>query len=121
MDIFNNNPETGDDNGYYPINNNQWTFCNMTAFAAGYLISLVLVWKENGEELLYLILVLEMSVLLDGGRILTMVSTSVNHLVSMQVVIQPPFLLMGVIQECVEELEVTKRAHQMYLHLLLKV
>jgi len=36
-DIYNNNPETGNKNGYYPINNNQWTFCNMTAIAAGYV------------------------------------------------------------------------------------
>ena len=29
-DIYNNNPETGDKSGYYRINNNQWTYCNMT-------------------------------------------------------------------------------------------
>ena len=33
-DIYNNNPETGNKNGYYPINNNMWTFCNMTLIAA---------------------------------------------------------------------------------------
>ena len=32
-DIYNNNPETGDKSGYYCINNNQWTYCNMTALA----------------------------------------------------------------------------------------
>ena len=37
---------------YYPINNNQWTFCNMTAIGASYLASLVLVWEENGGELI---------------------------------------------------------------------
>ena len=29
-DIYYNNPETGDKSGYYRINNTQWTFCNMT-------------------------------------------------------------------------------------------
>ena len=39
-DIYNNNPETGDKLGYYRINGNQWTYCNMTAIAAGiYTIS----------------------------------------------------------------------------------
>ena len=33
-DIYNNNPETGDKSGYYRINDTQWTYCNMTAFAA---------------------------------------------------------------------------------------
>ena len=33
-DIYNNNPETGNKNGYYPINNDMWTFCNMTFIAA---------------------------------------------------------------------------------------
>ena len=33
--IYNNNPETVDKNGYYRINT-QWTYCNMTAIAAGY-------------------------------------------------------------------------------------
>ena len=31
-DIYNNNPEIGNKSGYYHINNNQWTYCNMTAF-----------------------------------------------------------------------------------------
>ena len=31
-DIYNNNPETGSKNGYYPINNNMWIF-NMTLIA----------------------------------------------------------------------------------------
>ena len=34
--IYNNNRETVNKNGYYAINNNQWTFCNMTAIAASY-------------------------------------------------------------------------------------
>ena len=34
-DIYNNNPETGDKSGYYRINDSQWTYCNMTAIAAG--------------------------------------------------------------------------------------
>ena len=38
-DIYNNNPETGDKSGYYRINDTQWTYCNMTAIAAGDLIS----------------------------------------------------------------------------------
>ena len=33
-DIYNNNPETVDKSGYYRINENQWTYCNMTAIAA---------------------------------------------------------------------------------------
>ena len=33
-DIYSNNPETGNKNGYYRINNSIWTFCNMTAIAA---------------------------------------------------------------------------------------
>jgi len=32
-DIY-NNPETGDKSGYYRINDNNWTYCNMTAIAA---------------------------------------------------------------------------------------
>ena len=32
-DIYNNNPETCDKSGYYRINNNQWTYCNMTEIA----------------------------------------------------------------------------------------
>lgn len=35
-DIYNSNPEIRNKNGYYPIYNNHWTFCNMTAIAAGY-------------------------------------------------------------------------------------
>ena len=34
--IYHNNRETGYKSGYYPINNNQWTFCDMTAIAADY-------------------------------------------------------------------------------------
>jgi len=34
-DIYNNNPETRDKSGYYRINDTQWTYCNMTAIAAG--------------------------------------------------------------------------------------
>ena len=33
-DIYDNNPETSDKSGYYRINDN-WTYCNMTAIAAG--------------------------------------------------------------------------------------
>ena len=32
-DIYNNNPETVDKSGYYRVNDNQWTYCNMTAIA----------------------------------------------------------------------------------------
>ena len=35
-DIYNNNHETSNKNGYYPINNNQWTFYNMITIAADY-------------------------------------------------------------------------------------
>ena len=38
-DIYNNNPETVDKSGYYHINENQWTYCNMTAIANGDFIS----------------------------------------------------------------------------------
>ena len=41
-DIYNkNNPETGDKSGYYHINGNQWTYCDMTeiAIASGDFIS----------------------------------------------------------------------------------
>ena len=37
-DIYNNNPETADKSGYYRINDNQWTFCNMTEISTGGLI-----------------------------------------------------------------------------------
>ena len=30
-EIYSNNPETGDKSGYYHINDNQWTYCNMSA------------------------------------------------------------------------------------------
>ena len=33
-DIYNNNPEVCDKSGYYRINENQWTYCNMTAITA---------------------------------------------------------------------------------------
>ena len=36
-DIYNNNPETGDKSGYYRINDNQWTYCSMTAIAANFI------------------------------------------------------------------------------------
>ena len=38
-DIYNSNPETNDKSGYYRINNNQWTYCNMTALADDNFIS----------------------------------------------------------------------------------
>ena len=34
-DIFNNNPETRVKSGYYRINDNQWTYCNMTCAGMG--------------------------------------------------------------------------------------
>ena len=39
MNIYINNPETGNKSGYYRINNTQWTYCNMTAsaIAAGFI------------------------------------------------------------------------------------
>jgi len=37
-DIYSNNPETGNKSGYYRINDTQWTYCNMTAIAAGFMI-----------------------------------------------------------------------------------
>ena len=37
--IYINNPETGDKSGYYRINENQWTYCNMTAITNGDFIS----------------------------------------------------------------------------------
>ena len=42
-DIYNNNPETGNKNGYYPINNTKWTFCNMTAVGGVVVLLLVVV------------------------------------------------------------------------------
>ena len=36
-EIYNNNPETGDKSGYYRINDTQWTYCNMTEIAAGFI------------------------------------------------------------------------------------
>ena len=33
--IYHNYRETGNKNGYYPIKNKQWTFCTMSAIAAG--------------------------------------------------------------------------------------
>ena len=38
-DIYNNNIETSDKSGFYRINDNQWTYCNMTAVANGTFIS----------------------------------------------------------------------------------
>ena len=34
VNIYYNNPETGDKSGYYRINDTQWTYCNMTAITA---------------------------------------------------------------------------------------
>jgi len=36
LNIYNNNPETGDKPGYYRIGT-QWTYCNMTETAAGFI------------------------------------------------------------------------------------
>ena len=38
-DIYNNYPETSNKSGYYRINNNLWTYCNMTAFTNNDFIS----------------------------------------------------------------------------------
>ena len=38
-DIYNNNPETRDKSGYYRIDDNQWTYCNMTIIAIANSIS----------------------------------------------------------------------------------
>ena len=38
-DIYNNNPETGDKSGFVCINDNQWTYCNMSTIADGAFIS----------------------------------------------------------------------------------
>ena len=40
-DIYNNNPETGSKNGYYRINNNMWTFCNMTAIVLAATVDII--------------------------------------------------------------------------------
>ena len=32
-DIYKNNPETGETSGYYRINDNQWTYCDMASIA----------------------------------------------------------------------------------------
>ena len=37
LSIYNGNPETGDKSGYYHINDNQWTYCNMTEIASGFI------------------------------------------------------------------------------------
>ena len=34
-DIYNSNPETANKSGYYCINDNQWTYCNMTSITYG--------------------------------------------------------------------------------------
>ena len=39
INIYYNNPETGDKSGYYCINDNRWTYCNMTVISVGYFIS----------------------------------------------------------------------------------
>jgi len=49
-DIYDNYPETGDKSGYYRINNDRWTYCNMTAITAGIFSSCAGVngeWKRN--------------------------------------------------------------------------
>ena len=33
-DVYLNHPESGDKSGYYRINDNQWTYCNITAVAS---------------------------------------------------------------------------------------
>ena len=33
LNMYNNNPETGDKSGYYCTNDTQWTYCNMTEIA----------------------------------------------------------------------------------------
>ena len=37
--IYNNNVQTGDKPGYYHINNNQWTYCDMTVISNGTFVS----------------------------------------------------------------------------------
>ena len=41
-DIADNNPETVEKSGYYRVNSNQWTYCNMTIPMCG---------DGNGQEL----------------------------------------------------------------------
>jgi len=36
-DIYNNNPDTADKPGYYFINKSQWTYCNFTEIAVGFI------------------------------------------------------------------------------------
>ena len=70
-DIYNNNPETGEHSGYYWINDLQFTYYDMNMLLLLlHLVSsqLVLVLKEDGEELLILKLVQEMIVQADGER-----------------------------------------------------
>ena len=62
--IYNKNRETSNKNGYYPININQLTICNLTALQL--VILLFLCWC--GKKVL--ILVLEVSVPLDGTKAL---------------------------------------------------
>ena len=35
--IYISNPETGDKSGYYRINDNQWTYCNMTTISGDFI------------------------------------------------------------------------------------
>ena len=70
-DIYNNNPETGEHSGYHWINDLQCTYCDMNILLLLlHLVSsqLVLMLKEDGEELLMLKLVQEMIVQTDGER-----------------------------------------------------
>ena len=39
VNIYYNNPKTGNKSGYYRINDNQWTYCNMTEVSNGDFIS----------------------------------------------------------------------------------
>ena len=90
-DIYNNNPETGNKNGYYLINNTQWTFCNMIDIAGYFTFSCAGVggeWRRIAN--------IEINAVpLDGVRVLTVALASVDHPVTMLVVTQPPSLLMG--------------------------
>ena len=83
-DIYYNNPETGDKSGYFHVNltaNGHIVICQqfLTVTSSPH----VLVWEEDGEELLILTSVQETIVRVNGGRPHNLVLASVEWSVTM--------------------------------------
>jgi len=113
--IYNNNPETDDKSGYYRINDNQWTYCNMTELLLA-ISPHVLVWEEDGDELPISISCQETIAPVDGIELLTLMLVSVIRVIAQLLMLVPlpsSPLMEQVIRRCVVEQEDIRRDTQL--------